>query len=154
MRFQILAALPLTLAIAACGDASAPAEDAGSEDAIATASDDTAADTGTLDVGSAVVIPVSFHGTYDSDGASCDATDDSSLTIAAETVSFHESTGKVASVDGTGNTIDVTLEMTGEGESFTRAYQITLSDGGDTLAYVGEGMAEAATRQRCFTPDV
>lgn len=100
-------------------------------------------------VASLNIIPAAFHGSFDSDGGDCDATDEFSLVIEAERMKFYESSGTVSTIESEGQTADVTLNMSGEGEQWTSAYQITLSESGETLSLVGEGMAEPVVRQRC-----
>lgn len=159
-----LATLSLALATAACGGASTDTADMPDEAAGGAAGEAAGSGEGLTETSSSgseqaraavaeapagVVIPQRFHGTYDSDGADCDRQAEMYLEVEPQAVQFYESSGRVTSVEVAGEKLYVSFAMSGEGESFSRAFEMEMVGGGDTLSTVTEGMAEAALRQRC-----
>jgi hypothetical protein len=91
-------------------------------------------------------VPGKFQGTYAADAAACDADGhESHLMIGASSIEFHESSGTVTAVESSGNDLEVTADLTGEGETRSATYMFMLSEDGQTLTDNGSGM----TRVRC-----
>lgn len=91
-------------------------------------------------------VPGKFQGTYAADADACNAAGhESHLMIGASTIAFHESSGTVTGVQSSGNDLEVTAELTGEGETRTATYAFMLSEDGQTLTDNGGGMV----RVRC-----
>ena len=91
-------------------------------------------------------VPARFHGNWASDAAACKvAGHESRLTIAADRIQFHESSGAVTSVASGGNDLTVTAQLSGEGETREATYRFRLSADGNTLTDAGGGMV----RHRC-----
>lgn len=97
-------------------------------------------------------IPPAFQGTWRSEPAPCRATvsDESQLRIDADSLRFHESSGRVVSVVQRGlHQIGVIAELSGEGESWLHVSRLTLEPSGDRLAVEVAGAAGVLTRFRC-----
>jgi hypothetical protein len=91
-------------------------------------------------------VPTRFQGNWATDAAACAmAGHESRLTLGADRIQFHESSGAITSVASGGNDLTVTAQLSGEGETREATYRFRLSDDGNTLTDVGGGMA----RQRC-----
>jgi len=91
-------------------------------------------------------VPDQFQGDYAADGAACSSTGHvTALTIATSRIEFHESSGDITGVEARGNDIDITAELTGEGETREATYSFRLSEDGQTLTDTVNGLA----RQRC-----
>src|SRR5688572_30565669 len=93
-----------------------------------------------------VSVPARFHGTWASDTAACGASGhESRLVVDADSLQFHESSGRVTSVAANGDDLSVGATLTGEGQSREASYRFSLSNGGDTLTDRDSGMV----RKRC-----
>lgn len=95
-------------------------------------------------------IPERFHGEWHADLANCgDRADETELVIGPETLTFHESTGKVmASATSPRNDgLTIIAEMTGEGMTWRRAYVFQLSEEGQVITSVEDG--PGLSRRRC-----
>ena len=91
-------------------------------------------------------IPERFLGAWASDAAACTtAGHESRLTIAADSLGFHESRGPVESITVDGDDLGVVVTLTGEGQTRQAAYRFTLSDAGNTLTDRESGLV----RRRC-----
>lgn len=91
-------------------------------------------------------VPARFHGSWATDAAACAvAGHESRLTIGADRIQFHESSGAITSVASGGDDLTVTAQLTGEGETREATYRFRLSNNGNTLTDVGGGMV----RHRC-----
>jgi len=91
-------------------------------------------------------VPARFQGNWASDAAACAmAGHESRLSIGADRIQFHESTGAITSVASGGNDVTITAQLTGEGETREATYRFRLSDDGNMLTDVGGGMV----RHRC-----
>ena len=87
-------------------------------------------------------VPARFQGTWAADAAACAmAGHESRLTLGADRIQFHESSGAITSVASGGNDLTVTAQLSGEGETREATYRFRLSDDGHTLTDVGSGMA-------------
>jgi hypothetical protein len=94
----------------------------------------------------AATVPQQFRGDYAADTAACTAAGHvTHLGIDASRIAFHESSGEITAVEHRGNDIDITANLTGEGETREATYHFRLSDDGRTLTDTDHGMA----RQRC-----
>lgn len=91
-------------------------------------------------------VPARFQGNWASDATACAAAGhESRLTIGAERIQFHESSGAITSVASGGNDVTITAQLTGEGETREATYRFRLSDDGEVLTDLGGGME----RVRC-----
>lgn len=90
-------------------------------------------------------IPKAFQGKWASSASMCKQRnmDDGKLDIGPATLQFWESVGEVEAVVVSGNTMTVTAQYEGEGETWRNEDRFTLSNDGKSLA--GEGI----TRVRC-----
>lgn len=94
----------------------------------------------------ATTVPTRFQGDYAANVDACASPGHvSHLAITASRIEFHESSGGITSVDASGNDIDLTARVTGEGETRDVGYSFSLSDDGLTLTDTVNGMA----RVRC-----
>ena len=98
-------------------------------------------------------VPARFQGAYATDAAACGAPGhESHLTIGADNIAFHESSGTITSVAGTSVASDaddltVVAILTGEGETREATYRFRLSADGNTLTDMTSG--PGMVRQRC-----
>ena len=90
-------------------------------------------------------IPPAFRGEWNRDLSACGTgNDESRLRVGAETVGFYESRGTVVAVAADGpRDAEITLAMSGEGETWRERFRFRLSDDGDALTVGG------MTRRRC-----
>jgi hypothetical protein len=72
---------------------------------------------------------------------------ESQLSIAADRIAFHESSGTIQSVAGDDSDLTVVARLTGEGETREATYRFRLSADGRTLTDIGSGTG--MTRRRC-----
>lgn len=87
-----------------------------------------------------------FQGRYATDAAACAAAGhESRLTIESSRIAFHESSGPITRVSQGHSEATITANLTGEGETREATYSFRLSDDGNTLTDVGNGVA----RRRC-----
>ena len=130
-----LSALPVLMVVAACSQADAPAQ-APRPTAVAVEV-----------VGDPTAIPARFRGEWNADLAACGTgRSDSQLTLGVRDVQFYESGGAVKSVAlPTPDRLQVTLALTGEGESWTATRDFRLSADGATLTDAEGGLV----RRRC-----
>lgn len=89
-------------------------------------------------------VPARFHGPYAASGRCGVVGDESRLDITADAVHFHESHGRVQRAKGTGNVVEVQLQLSGEGEVRDASYAFRLEDGGRLV-----DTRNAITRVRC-----
>ena len=95
-------------------------------------------------------IPARFLGQWDAIDGPCAPGSEAFLTIRPGTVTFYESQGEVTSVRRGNPGIVINLAMTGEGESWTSEYGMSLSKGGEELATRVLSDSGAGTlRRRC-----
>lgn len=95
-------------------------------------------------------IPERFHGEWHADLAKCgDGADETELVIGPDTLTFHESTGKVMASATSPETDGLTIiaEMSGEGMTWRRAYVFQLSEEGQVMTNVEDG--PGLSRKRC-----
>jgi hypothetical protein len=90
-------------------------------------------------------IPARFHGVYAAEGGCANAGDESRLVILGDTVRFHESRGPVRRAHGSGDTLQVSVELSGEGQTRTTGYRFRREDDGRRLVDAEGGMV----RMRC-----
>lgn len=93
-------------------------------------------------------VPVRFQGTYATDAAACGApSHESHLTIGADNIAFHESSGTITSVASDAEDLTMVAILTGEGETREATYRFRLSADGSTLTDMTSG--PGMVRQRC-----
>ena len=163
----LLPALSLAVAIvtlAACNDATPPADAPSATPPVADAppADAATPPPGDGDVGvppvdddlddndadddAVATIPASFQGEWNTDAAACGSgSNESRLVISADTMRFYESSGPVQSASVDGNELTVVVRLTGEGETREATYRFRLSADGRTLTDADSALA----RQRC-----
>ena len=91
-------------------------------------------------------VPEQFRGTWAADAAACSTPGhESRLAIGATDVEFHESAGPITAVASGGNQLAVTVQLSGEGDTWSDTYGFELSDDGQALFATDGGLA----RQRC-----
>lgn len=91
-------------------------------------------------------VPEAFRGRYATDAAACARTgDESRLSIEADRIAFHESSGAVVAASGDGEELAITAKLSGEGETWERTYRFRLEDDGRALVDAEGGMR----RVRC-----
>ena len=90
-------------------------------------------------------IPPAFQGEWNRDPAACGTgNDESRLRVGPETVRFYESRGAVVTVAAHGaREAEITLAMSGEGQTWRERFRFRLSDDGNALTIGG------MTRRRC-----
>ncbi|MEB3281402.1 MAG: hypothetical protein VKK42_21020 [Lyngbya sp.] len=95
-------------------------------------------------------IPAQFWGKWDLDLKSCSSRgSEGSLIISADRIKFYESIGSVRSVVTHGNSdLDLTMELSGEGETWISNYYFRLSDDRKSLTGLTNGNREFV-RYRC-----
>lgn len=93
-------------------------------------------------------IPARFHGIYATQGQCDRAGAEGGLVIEAGAVRFHESRGPVIRAHGDGDTLRVTLALSGEGETREADYAFRREADGARLVDTRNGMA----RVRCARP--
>jgi hypothetical protein len=93
-------------------------------------------------------IPPAFHGDYDESREACGRPSQYRLTVSAGELHFHESLGSIREVVvESPDSIRVTADYQGEGESWRAAHRLRLGEGGARLTVDGEGVS--FTRSRC-----
>lgn len=91
-------------------------------------------------------VPPRFQGTYALDGNACaQPGDESHLVVSADRIQFHESGGPIEQVHVERDTVHITAQLTGEGETRQATYAFALSSDGSQLRDVDHGMV----RVRC-----
>lgn len=91
-------------------------------------------------------VPAQFQGDYAADIAACTAPGHvTQLTIGDSRIEFHESSGEITAVAVRANDIDITAQLTGEGETREASSSFRLSDDGQVLTDTVNGL----TRRRC-----
>ena len=90
-------------------------------------------------------IPLAFRGEWNRDLSACGTgNDESRLRVGADAVRFYESRGALVAVAAHGaREAEITLAMSGEGETWRERFRFLLSDDGDALTIGG------MTRRRC-----
>jgi hypothetical protein len=94
-------------------------------------------------------MPVAMHGVWAGEGTRCARSSDLRLEIAGDRLTFYESVAKpVAITRGEGSSIDVQLELSGEGDTWRERQTFTLSGDGQRLV---RAMADgrSVTYARC-----
>lgn len=151
MNVRAVLAASSVFALAACGGE--PATDeyepgpefAESEEAAqssAEAAEDTALEQGAepamadQQVASAA-IPDPYHGIWDSPLGTCMPGSETLLTVSGNQVEFYESVGTVTALEDNGDDINVTLAMSGEGETWEDTYVMVLEDGSLNMLQMG-----------------
>jgi len=143
-RVILAFAVPAALALAACQP---PAKDAPAAPPAPTAPSPPSAPQAPA-APSKPEIPAGFRGEWNADLKACGSgRSDSRLFVSPDQVFFYESIGEVKSVVVTGHTLEVSMEMAGEGERWDSTHRFRLSDDGKTLTDITEG--EGFARQRC-----
>jgi len=94
-------------------------------------------------------LPFAFRGKWTGKGQNCaDARSDMMLTAGATELRFYESVGTLISVEGAGpGAIIVTAKYEGEGQSWTQRQKLTLSNDGNRLSILNQGVT--TVRKRC-----
>jgi len=150
MRRWILA-LAIAAAVAGCDADRAAGDDAATPPPAAGPTTPPAADTTPPadDLpDDATTVPARFQGTYAADAAACGAPGhESHLTIGADAIAFHESSGTITSVASGADDLTVVAILTGEGETREATYRFRLSADGSTLTDMTSG--PGMVRQRC-----
>jgi hypothetical protein len=132
--------------LAACGTP-APKGDEAATDRPSAAAAGNAAGPPAL-VPRAAAIPPAFHGDYDESREACGRPSQYRLTVSAGELHFHESLGSIREVVvESPDSIRVTADYQGEGESWRAAHRLRLSESGARLTVDGEGVS--FTRSRC-----
>lgn len=91
-------------------------------------------------------VPPRFQGTYALDGNACTQPgDESRLVLSADRIQFHESGGPIEQVHVERDTVRISAQLTGEGETREATYAFALSADGRQLRDVDHGMV----RVRC-----
>jgi len=134
---RLVPAIAITFALAACGERTPPTQPAPSPA------------TPTI-AGAAVIdpraVPVAFQGMWAATQEDCAKPSESRLAVTADSLTFYESRGPLASVKQTGpDEILVAIPLRGEGEISERTFRYRLIDGGAALFDVRSGL----TRLRC-----
>lgn len=90
-------------------------------------------------------IPSAFQGEWNRDPSACGTgNDESRLRVGPDAVRFYESRGAVVAVAvQDARDAEITLAMSGEGQTWRESFRFRLSEGGDTLTIGG------MTRRRC-----
>jgi hypothetical protein len=79
-------------------------------------------------------VPRQFQGVWAADLKSCPNPEDDLLRISADKIDFYERTGKVVTVRVRDKwTVELDLDMTGEGDSWRETLKLTLSEDRRTL---------------------
>lgn len=130
---------------AACSPA---AEEAPADAAEAAPAADAAAP---ADAAAMAEIPAEYQGVWDGMEGTCLAESDMRLAISGTEIGFYESVGTVSAVETIDTGIVVTLEMSGEGETWTEVKSLTLLEDGQVLetAVHGEEGFEPVQHKRC-----
>ncbi|MCL4671751.1 MAG: hypothetical protein KJZ64_02180 [Sphingomonadaceae bacterium] len=149
---RFLPALPVVLALAACGSEPepqpAPVEAVDANPATVEREADTPAST----IPETTQIPERFIGVWDYVKGTCDPASDMRLAIGQDRFEFYESVGEVKAVRNEGEATVVDLAMEGEGETWDLPLRLVLKDGGERL-HVTEPVNASDTddypRKRC-----
>ncbi|MBV7266111.1 hypothetical protein [Erythrobacter ani] len=137
--------------MSACGtdpDAPSPTEPAGTSDLPAPSTpkaDEPEQDSGddtAPPAGNSGLIPTQYHGVWDYEGGTCERTSDLLMEISASEILFYESIGLVTATESEGGDVVVTLDMEGEGETWTQQTRFSLvGDGNDQRLHTSDGEA-------------
>jgi hypothetical protein len=91
-------------------------------------------------------VPAAFQGLWAATENDCAKPSESRLAVAADSLTFYESRGPVASVKQAGSDeVLIAIPLRGEGETSERTFRYRLIDGGAGLFDVRSGL----TRVRC-----
>lgn len=153
MRSSSIQLTTIALGVLLAAGCTAPDDDAGTaaapdiaEPAPAPAPSGTTPEPAPVDTAPAASVPARFQGDYAADATACTSPGhESELSIEASRIAFHESSGGITAVDTRGNDIEITAQVTGEGETRDVTYSFSLSEDDQTLTDTVNGMA----RQRC-----
>lgn len=98
-------------------------------------------------------IPARFRGTWDYVEGDCDPASDLRMEVGERRILFYESVGEVTDIrPASDDAIIVTMELSGEGETWTETTRLRLEDGGDRLIPSmadGEPANRPLPRKRC-----
>ncbi len=136
----------LFLALSACGSADAPAAKSGQNStADGEASPGASASNDATSILGSSALPAAFVGEWNASPESCGTgTSDTRLRIEPTRIRFYESVGQISRITVQGRrSVTVEASFRGEGERWTREFQMILSPSGDALTIDG------LTRQRC-----
>jgi hypothetical protein len=92
------------------------------------------------------IVPARFRGQWDGTRDGCRVPGELHLVLAADRVVFHESGGPVLRAKERGDDLELTVQLSGEGETWEDGYRFRLADGGQRLIDLGAG---GAVRIRC-----
>lgn len=95
--------------------------------------------------GAPATVPARYQGRWNLRPADCATVSEGQLTIEAGRVEFYESSGPVTAVAPSGDTVTVTIQLTGEGSTRTDVRRFTVSADGQQLTDLTTG----AVRFRC-----
>ena len=154
MKRHLIPALAIAIAATGCSaertpagtsaDAPPPAADPG----VRAANEAPAPPVDDVPAAHATTVPARFLGEWAIDAAACTRPGhESQLSIAADRIAFHESSGTIQSVAGDDSDLTVVARLTGEGETREATYRFRLSADGRTLTDIGSGTG--MTRRRC-----
>ena len=132
---RLIPALPLALAAGGCSDpVPTSAETAPVETAIPVEPDGGIGDGAGPPMASRDTIPASFLGIWDIADGTCNPASDLRMDIRADEIEFYESMGEVISVDvESPDRILVSMDMSGEGETWQVTSRYVLSENGAVL---------------------
>ena len=93
-------------------------------------------------------IPAQFRGVYDTSADACSRPSENRLAVGPRELRFHESIGAVRSVSvESGDSVRVTADFQGEGESWSAVHTLTLGGSGERLIVARD--ASRSVRVRC-----
>lgn len=93
------------------------------------------------------MIPARYQGEWDEPGGNCAPGSQLQLIITDDTITYYESVGEVSAVAALdADAIELTLAMSGEGESWEQSETLRLLNADTTLMTAG---AEDMLRERC-----
>lgn len=155
-KFGLVLALPLVLA--ACSGGSESAEEQSAKEAAMAAVEKAETQPPKMvepdgaDAAKTAAIPARFVGVWDSQQGTCAAESDMRMEIGGTSIRFYESVGTVTMVAKEGDDMLVSLDMSGEGETWKEVMRLSLSADGKTLE-TSDGdkpkIADDMPRKRC-----
>jgi hypothetical protein len=154
MKRHLIPALAIAIAAAGCSaertpaDASAAVSPTTADASVPPASETPAPPVDDVPVADGTTVPARFLGEWAIDAAACTSPGhESQLSIGADRIAFHESSGTIQSVASDDADLTVVAQLTGEGETREATYRFRLSGDGNTLTDISSGTGMA--RQRC-----
>lgn len=156
MKRHLIPALAIAISAAGCSAERTPADatanasptTAGTSAPPATGNGTPAPPVDDVPVADGTTVPARFLGEWAIDAAACTSPGhESQLSIGADRIAFHESSGTIQSVASDDADLTVVAQLTGEGETREATYRFRLSGDGNTLTDISSGMGMA--RQRC-----